>query len=558
MKELALLFSTILCAFTPAIGQKWTRVSASTLLANRVALGAAEVTGTSVERFDVIACGAKGDGHTDDSAAIQSCANQAASSGPILFPPGRYLIKSASVVFTRAHVFPKLIGEGYGVWDTPQIILDCSLHGPAFQFNDGISGMAVRGLTFLSNCSGPPSSGQNGIDYLAHTSRDTGVVPSLIENCFFQHLWNGVYAPYGSSLTLNGDYFLVNANDGVFLGEGMTNTWLSQVNLLGNANAGLEGSGNQALWMSDVQCWGGGYCYKFTKDARQFFWSNVVADSMNDTGFYFDNAGLGKCMGCWSCGSKSGWGAQFLHRSNNFTWLAGEIGDNNKGGVELGGPSTAGSGSYGLEFASGLRLSGNGNGSGYGFVADPGASGFVIKDVYCGPYGLDPDHQLACLYVSAAGPYGPSSNWRFERPIQMSQTKPLLIDKSPGSAGGYKVLDLPGILAYAIAQGTVAAGSTSTIDLSSFLPTPTQLAALVDATFMMTAGNSGSDVGAIVRVIKTRDGCSGSFMANIPGMGSGSLSISGCVVTVTNTSADASISYQVYESKEEPFMLGSF
>jgi len=75
------------------------------------AAAAASVTGSGI--WDVIAHGAKGDGTTDDTGAIQSALDTAASSGGRVYvPPGRYLVRGSLKIPPGV-----LLG---GVYESPQ------------------------------------------------------------------------------------------------------------------------------------------------------------------------------------------------------------------------------------------------------------------------------------------------------------------------------------------------------------------------------------------------------------------------------------------------------
>ena len=70
---------------------------------------------TSTSVFNIIDCGAKGDGITDSTIAIQSCVNFATSGsfgGVVYFPSGQYLIKSS--IFIEKNASPlSFAGDGW-------------------------------------------------------------------------------------------------------------------------------------------------------------------------------------------------------------------------------------------------------------------------------------------------------------------------------------------------------------------------------------------------------------------------------------------------------------
>lgn len=121
--------------------------------------------------FNVLDYGAKGDGSTDDTAAIQSAINAAqAIGGIVFFPPGSYKISSALNVSARI----KMLGAGYqgdgglgyqykGVTQSSGfvgsvIVCGSSNHGIVATTNDSITIEGIQ-ITYPSQ----PTSGTTGI-----------------------------------------------------------------------------------------------------------------------------------------------------------------------------------------------------------------------------------------------------------------------------------------------------------------------------------------------------------------------------------------------------------
>ena len=124
--------------------------------------------------------GAKGDGSTDDTAAIQAAATAAKSSGrPLLFPAssGAYIVSSPILVGGGSPGALQVIGEG---WNS-QIKLKNSSNCYLFDFGSSGSPQYTPGLVMRDlylNCNGTNQTGSSGAVYAR------GAVW-----CLFDHLW---------------------------------------------------------------------------------------------------------------------------------------------------------------------------------------------------------------------------------------------------------------------------------------------------------------------------------------------------------------------------------
>ena len=194
--------------------------------------------------FNVKAYGAKGDGSTDDTTAINSAiaAVNSAGHGILFFPQGVYV--SAACAFTTITV-PVLI-EGTGqshTWDstTTGSQINCG-SATANLFTLTSLTNTVRDMGFLNNAGSTPSAGAaiyaNSASALARTN---------VENSSFARFYNGVNEAVGSSWHVTGSHFNNNINYGVAVSNTVTpddGDWLIMGNYFeGNSVTGAAGVG---------------------------------------------------------------------------------------------------------------------------------------------------------------------------------------------------------------------------------------------------------------------------------------------------------------------------
>lgn len=134
----------------------------------------------SGEIVNVREFGAKGDGITDDTAAIQNAINTAASfHGIVYLPPGTYLIKSPLVITGSTapiYIVGSGCGDANGALVASEIVADSS---DAFHILGVVSGLYFSNFAIRSI---PPNGG-----HLIHIGAD-GLVFSISESTFFNML----------------------------------------------------------------------------------------------------------------------------------------------------------------------------------------------------------------------------------------------------------------------------------------------------------------------------------------------------------------------------------
>ena len=128
---------------------------------------------------DVKAYGAKGDGTTDDTAAIQAAINALVGGGTVFLPPGDFKVTS-TLKKTQSFVGPSIMGAGFG---KTKIMYSGAADTAAIYIQGGsgaMSGIKISGINFVGNSStvGIEIDGQDGvfIDTCQFESNAVGVL----------------------------------------------------------------------------------------------------------------------------------------------------------------------------------------------------------------------------------------------------------------------------------------------------------------------------------------------------------------------------------------------
>lgn len=177
--------------------------------------------------FNVKASGAKGDGSTDDTTAIQAAITAAWASpgGRVFFPPGNYIVSSMLTVpgagfsstrgFSMEGCGPEISRINYNSASAPTAILQVGS-------SNIVSGFNMRDLGFLYTTS--PASG-HGIQLRAHEA--------TVENV---SVWSAIQDAIRVENTFSGTQFMHLANfrvyspgrDGLFIDSGITDTTIDR------------------------------------------------------------------------------------------------------------------------------------------------------------------------------------------------------------------------------------------------------------------------------------------------------------------------------------------
>lgn len=143
------------------------------------------------EVFDVKAFGAKGDGVTDDTVAIQATATAAAAGGTVFFPPGTYIV-SGTITFA---VNAKVIVEGSGMDNTR--IVTSHATADVFYIPSSITvvGAPLMRPTIVRQFCFDSSVARTGGSYINLDCSSAGLTTNLmplVENCYFTGTFIGI------------------------------------------------------------------------------------------------------------------------------------------------------------------------------------------------------------------------------------------------------------------------------------------------------------------------------------------------------------------------------
>jgi hypothetical protein len=249
--------------------------------------------------YNVKGYGAKGDGSTDDTAAIQAAitAAESAGSGVVFLPPGGYKISSTLVISDKA---VSIIGaQSLGIWNGVVI-------APTDMSFDAIEVNAVNFACILANFQ---------IKTLSQTSSGgRGIFLNNVQNCKMRDLviaglWDGIYVTGGEVVGEN-----IDITPADVAGTGRYGVWVS--GLSGNANScnlrhvGVSQIGSTNVNTVDgfvladgynsleldscgaLSCWRGLWSTKTTGTAPQFLTGDMFSADHCEIGIQLDHGGM--------------------------------------------------------------------------------------------------------------------------------------------------------------------------------------------------------------------------------------------------------------------------
>lgn len=369
--------------------------------------------------FDVKAFGARGDGQSDDTAAIQAAIQAAEpSDGMVYFPctgtedKGYVLTK---VITVSRKVSLQGCAQGFTDWyATPAYASPLTqkrmaysggtvIHLPrcgAFFFTGQSWGSSVRHLSFVCPYNGHKGAVGNVIEI---NSQGTplgntfgGMQPYWISDDVFDDPYNGIVIDNGNGIYIEDDIITHPYGDGVLFRGGetffvtnltVTNRVPSRGRITGNC---MEIQGGASWTVSQVQCYGGRYGLLVdpgSYGASQFFARTFIADSTNSDAIHFSpskgNVNVFEFVDSWATSNNGinggGYGIN-LQNPNlyDFDWLGGFIRNSAKQGVEIA------AGNY-IKFE-GAQFSYNGYYTypSPGINVEPGVSNFMIQNCIFG------------------------------------------------------------------------------------------------------------------------------------------------------------------------------
>ena len=241
----------------------------------------------SVDTFDVAAWGARGDGVTDDTAAIQAAINAAAAAGggTVKLSPGTYIVSAPlSVEANSIHIAGA--GPGATVLSPTSLTADVITAGLTGTRTD----LSVRGLTIGG--AAPRTAGAAvhwGTVFRGH-----------VEDCDLIAPFNGVYLSGPSSIIYLRGIYIVNVTPatgvGVYMNGFANDVYLSDV-LMDNPPAsqpfaGIRLSSASGIWLTDCDILHAGHGLRVDPPASQtvqwLFALNCAFDSCAIAGVYIN------------------------------------------------------------------------------------------------------------------------------------------------------------------------------------------------------------------------------------------------------------------------------
>lgn len=358
--------SFILMAAPSSVLANWKILSSNILIQLSLDNGASLVgakgeytgeTGTDLLSFynfttNVKRWGAKGDGVSDDTSAIQSAIDNIPSGSSIIFPRGDFIHTTA---LTISNKIIYLVGQGRGATRliNTSNISDGVVYDLNFAQGGGVQGISVTAKSATSDQQSPGSTG-TGIKVINSNDNfhcddfevlryDTGVsVKASFQPYFsnFRILWfrnAGVHLlPYtGASgeVAGNGSQFTI----GKIGNTGFTVDSSSSVGILIQ-----YGSGE---FFSDIDVQKAGYGLIFaptsTSWVRHIWMNNVLGDTSDNTGWEIDQTSGGDLRdlmlnNCWSSYSGTT-GVVVKGNPSDIRWQGGTIRDNNQFGLQISG-----------------------------------------------------------------------------------------------------------------------------------------------------------------------------------------------------------------------------
>ncbi|MBR8096308.1 hypothetical protein KDX13_06240 [Burkholderia cenocepacia] len=286
--------------------------------------------------------GAKGDGTTNDTTALQSALNNVKT---LYLPQGTYKITAALNV--PAGVL--IVGEGIAA----TTIIQYTLTAGGLIFNaSGQNGGGVFGITLTSNAPAYNARGSSGVGIMVNQSNqgftirdvcisnfDYGLemnncFSELVENLIIQYFGSrGIFIPEGAGYT---------SNDGRYIGikiHNINNAWGDQSSI----GVLIQLSGGHFFTNIDVISTGYGLILQPPSDGPTIAYAQFV-ECLFDTpyshavlidGTYGTISAI-EFNGCWAAYSTAGDGVHVMGSgTNGITWQGGRIRENGFNGVNL-------------------------------------------------------------------------------------------------------------------------------------------------------------------------------------------------------------------------------
>jgi hypothetical protein len=538
---------------------------------------------------NVIACGADPTGAADSTTAFNTCYTAAPAGSMLVIPAGNFKLTPASSCpnsITAAVCVEKplnILCLGPVTAFSSGSVLSSTLGtGWIFDLAAGGQDTSIQNCVFTTSAGSVTTGGGVVIDFDAAVDAD-GQAPAYISGNSFIGVWNGIEVRASNGVQITNNRFDTVKNDAIFLhypgyAEGPLYIRISGNQVINPGASGVEADNVSGMVDDTNQYYGGIHAMFFDPvspaGVQYIEISKLTADVNQSDSILFGGTGpidhvqitdpeINSLTGSFS----GGFGVNFGNSQIDGVRMGGgRIRECYKSAIHIGGGKNI--------RIDPMDLSNNGfqDTGGYGVKVDAGMSYWHVRGVTCGATGGDSNDvgfQAGCVYVAP----GASTGWSVLDLVTSGGPVPTGIFGSPMLSGGpwtgFYQLRLKGggenvndggsnaqagyTLPGADGAGTIAPAGTYSVDLSTYVPTPNPAGYTwpVHGQFDISAGAPGSVVAARINVFKTSDGATASVENNIPTLGSGSISLTGTTVTVTNGSATDTIPYLFKEFEAE-------